>query len=60
LEESGHDVIRGIIPAVGGTVSDNDNQDSLSSGVDIKPRNPEYGGGMVPTEQGHSLLLCAK
>jgi len=61
LEESGRDVILGIYPAVvGGTECDNGNQDSLSSGVDINLRHPEYGGGMLPTGQGHSLLLFVK
>jgi hypothetical protein len=45
-------VIRGAIAAVvGGTESDNGNQDSLPSGVDINPRHPEYGRGILPA--GH-------
>jgi hypothetical protein len=61
LEESGRDVILGTnLAVVAGTYYDTGNQDSLSSGADINPRHPEYGGGMLPTGQGHALLFCAK
>jgi hypothetical protein len=63
LEESGRDVTLGTNQAiVGGTECDKGNRDNLSSGVlvDINPRYPAYGGGMLQTGQGHSLLPCAK